>query len=198
MLSRALRLLIYQGMPDTITVDDKIFNVAKRYANQYEGEVFPAVTLDYRNISEPKTPNLDRVRRKDIEFTETLRYTEPTSFTTIQIQGESKPVVPGPPGLDKGGYCFSSDHTDYATANAQTSGGCGVFGARTCDSFKVGQTQETGSWWIYRAHIYFDLTSLSPTVKLYAARFKFTPKSKQDGSDPFFNPIPLMLDNFPI
>lgn len=76
-------------MPEEIEVGGKTFTVAKRYANQYKGEVFPAVTLNFRNLSEPKTLNLDRVRRKEYITTDTIVYDSNTegSFEVSKAAG---------------------------------------------------------------------------------------------------------------
>lgn len=78
MLSEALKRLIYQNLPTEVTVKGVPFTIVTRYANQYEHEKFPAVTLQYHTTSNPKTLNIDRVRRKEYITTDSILYDDST------------------------------------------------------------------------------------------------------------------------
>ena len=119
MLSRAQRKLIYQGMPEEITIEGKTFTVAKRYANQYKAEVFPAVTLRFGGLTDPKTLNLDRVRRKEVNSTVSDTYVTGTDL--YELDPDYAMSISSVVGVVSGS-AYTFDPTEYQLANQGPTG----------------------------------------------------------------------------
>lgn len=84
MLSKAAKDLIIGGLPATVVVSGHTINVAKRYANQYTYEKFPAVTLEYGRCMTSAAPSLDDNTRETDHTKQTLVYVTGTTSYTLE------------------------------------------------------------------------------------------------------------------